>query len=222
MATRPPLALTLKWEIGWNGPDSQKATNIMYLLCSADPTSGTTMAVLAQDLFNGLKTANGTTEPLLNFTAAEWSVYSSTVIDNSGETEEAVAYLPGVAGQGQVSANCMPASVAYCWSWQVTGRWRGGHPRSYMPGLPEGSLTIIGGKTIATATQSNLAGAGVNLLNAVAAITINSITFQLGTIRYSSGHAPIVPPKFLQYLGCAVHPRLDSQRRRLGKETTVA
>jgi hypothetical protein len=41
----------------------------------------------------------------------------------------------------------------------------------------------------------------------------------LGTISYHTGHAVRPTPLFREYINVAVHERIDSQRRRSGRES---
>jgi hypothetical protein len=102
-------------------------------------------------------------------------------------------------------------------SWNIALRYRGGHPRTYVCGLTQ---TYIGtAKTISTS--------GISTLQSMAA----AIVTELGSASWTRSPAPtlvcvgrirakvqLASPIVSPITGYQVHARLDSQRRRLGKE----
>lgn len=119
----------------------------------------------------------------------------------------------------------LPAQSAVVVSWPVQGRWRGGHFRTYM--FARNITSITNGKILSQAEKDAYATAALNFRSAVNALTINSVAVKLGGVRYfPTGFNPDGTPitktsgTFYQFLTPIVHSRLDSQRRRSGKEVT--
>lgn len=138
----------------------------------------------------------------------------------------AVLYAPG---GGQVSAAATMTgngthggaqetnnAGSVCISWQSSVYWRGGKPRTYIPGL---ATDQCANSTDLTPTAITNAQGGMAAfrtdVNALTAGTITGTT--LGFISYRSGNVDRVPPIFYPVTGCTVHTRIATQRRRLGK-----
>jgi hypothetical protein len=122
----------------------------------------------------------------------------------------------GSTNGGITESPDLPASVAAVLSWQAGVYWRGGKPRTYLCGLTESHTTSQ--TQLDSATITNLLTVGDGLItgfNALASGNFNSITF--GLVSFFSGGTLRTPPVFFPISGVAVHSRIDTQRRRLGK-----
>jgi hypothetical protein len=129
-----------------------------------------------------------------------------------------------VASLGTKSvATPAPANVAMCVSFTVNYRFRGGHARIYLPG--QDTSTITGGNTWAGATVTASANAMHNFVLALKAISVGGsswIPTMLSYYTHDSAGNPIYHPEGphdYPIQDAVVHTRVDSQRRRLGKET---
>ena len=117
----------------------------------------------------------------------------------------------------------LPSSACYVTSWEVNYRWRGGHPRTYWPALIQTDLT--NGSTVSTTVHTAMQNAVNGFRTAVNAITIGGTGGHLTAVRYIhspvKGQPPVYfePPLDLPIIGNLHHLRIDTQRRRLGKET---
>lgn len=121
--------------------------------------------------------------------------------------------VPGGVTEGDPAS----ASIAACISWQSGVYWRGGKPRTYVGGLPLSALqdeTQLNGTFITTLLTN--ADNFISGMNALASGNFNSITF--GLVSFLTGGTARVPPVFFPITGDAVHSRIDTQRRRLGKQ----
>lgn len=119
--------------------------------------------------------------------------------------------LPGtIAGGGMANQS------ALCISWKVNYRWRGGHPRSYLP--PPSSAETTGGKNWSAAYQASAQTQARLFRDNVNATIQGSTGIELVAIRYQSKDEPTKMPLVLPIADALVHSRIDSQRRRLGKE----
>lgn len=103
-------------------------------------------------------------------------------------------------------------------SWLSTVYWRGGKPRTYLPGLTTNDTTD--GKTLVGATITALKSGAAAFRTAVNALTNGGITgTSLGFVSFRSGNAERATPLFFAFTGSTVHPRIGTQRRRLGRWT---
>lgn len=101
-------------------------------------------------------------------------------------------------------------------SWLSTVYWRGGKPRTYIPAPITGD--VVNNNALSGAEAASLAAAAVSFRTDVNALTATSITgTQLGFVSFFSGNAVRGTPLFFAITGAKAHPRLGSQRRRLGK-----
>lgn len=99
--------------------------------------------------------------------------------------------------------------------WAISDYYRGGHPRSYVPGAETSWLT--NGAQLDPTRRSNLATAANNWRNAINALVSGNITgVELGTVRFQSADAWLVPPVFRPYTSASCRGTLGIQRRRLG------
>lgn len=123
---------------------------------------------------------------------------------------------------GTRTGQALPANVAVCGTWRVVYRWRGGHPRTYFPiaNAPDVTSAHLWDPT-ALATFSNAMGAFLTAMNGVSSGAISGslicVRRQHTPVR---GQPPVNydPPLRLPIIGYLVDSRVDSQRRRLGKD----
>lgn len=132
--------------------------------------------------------------------------------------------LSGLTHAGTRSGTQAPNNVAAVASWKVRARYRGGHPRTYWPA--GAAADIINGRlwgtTFAQLMETSIAAYVTN----INAITLSgrlasfcAVSFYQG--RDSVTHKPIprTDPVVLPVVGSTFHGRVDTMRRRLGKET---
>lgn len=118
---------------------------------------------------------------------------------------------------GTRTGTVMPASVACCVSWVINVRYRGGHPRSYWPfGVIADTNTI---RTWAPAFVTAVNNASTAFRTALNAISVSGATYKMVAVSYVHDRAPRPNPLPFTVQSNVVHGRIDTQRRRLGKET---
>jgi hypothetical protein len=110
----------------------------------------------------------------------------------------------------------MAVQVALCLSWSITDRYRGGHPRTYLPGINGADVT--GGRLLTTAGHTAYLNAAAAFLTNMNAIAAGASSWQMCCVRYFSQHMLLANPLVRVIGGQSVHGRIDTQRRRLGKE----
>jgi len=85
--------------------------------------------------------------------------------------------------------------------------------------LPTAATSASGGAALSSTWRTTWAQAAGAFLQAFAAGVVGGATEQLGSIAYRRNNAPLATPVFYPYQGGIIHGRLDTQRRRLGKES---
>jgi hypothetical protein len=164
---------------------------------------------------------------LTAFVAAYDAQFSAYITSNATYTQaQAQLFLPSNglvtaliavsdAGSGSVTNADNLAGCAVV-SWSINAYWRGGKPRTYLPAIL-GSLMVSNDRLTTTAI-TNLTGDAGDFLTAMNALSSGAITdTTLGTVSFRSANADRVPPVFFAYTGAKVHPKIGTQRRRLGK-----
>jgi hypothetical protein len=138
-----------------------------------------------------------------NAAKASWLYASNQVLEYTG------GYSNTGALTGTIGSDAMCAVV----NWSITDYYRGGHPRTYVPGIREND--IVNGRTLASGSRTTLATGATNFLSAVNALTHGGISaVALGTVRFASGNAWLSPPQFKAYQAASVRSVFGTQRRR--------
>lgn len=102
-------------------------------------------------------------------------------------------------------------------SWLFAATWRGGKPRTYMPGLP--SEAFATSNALDPTFITNLETAASNFRTDCAALSVSPFAgAHLVVMSFFSGNAPRSPAVIFNVTGQTVHPRICSMRRRLGRE----
>lgn len=212
MTSRPPVPNTAKFTLDWQGPDGVRAANIFYGLISGPMLANLSAATVA--------VGANTIAHLLPLVASSWNLESCTGAANDGTEDVSVETIntPG----GVTDANALSPQVAAVVSWLILARYRGGHPRLYLPGIPTNAVDAGGGRLWSNTFITALDDGATAWLADINATPLEGGAFvSIGTIAYFRHNAPLVPPVFYPYQVPNVHPRLCTQRRRLGKEPTV-
>lgn len=219
MPPKPPLAKTAKIDIMSTlvGQSGIFAHNILYVSSpgSSDQIPPSSLASIANAVV-------GTTAPtgwrrFLTSLGSNWQFSTVTVSDNGGSTAVTTS-APALTGTATSAS--YPPQCAVCLSWSVNARYRGGKPRTYFPGIPQNSTGTSGGSGLTATYATNLKNAANSFLNDINGTNVDGLLLQLGTISYYQHKVPRPSPVFVPYIGVHVHERLDSQRRRSGREAT--
>lgn len=143
-----------------------------------------------------------------------WDISSDTGAEGSDPTTH--------AGVGAATSP-LPVQSAVCVSWPVNRRWRGGHFRSYVPARTAADIT--NGSTLGPTVQQAYATQATAFMDDINALNVPYGPLALGGVRYfPTGTDPDGTPvvktsgEFHVFSDPVVHTRLDSQRRRSGKE----
>lgn len=153
--------------------------------------------------------------PLLN-TAT--TLVSTTAIDLT--SRQGYVGVESTPHNGTVAApTAPPNSLAVCISWEIRDRYRGGHPRMYIPARQ--TSDIVAGKSMSATTQQLYESAALAYLAAAAAMTVGGQAWLPICVRYWSHHQLLAVPLQRHIDDAKVGTRYDSQRRRMGKETGI-
>jgi hypothetical protein len=117
---------------------------------------------------------------------------------------------------GTRSGTAMPNSVATCITWKINVRYRGGHPRTYLPAGVVGDLN--GGNRWSDAFVTAADSAAAAFLTAMNAISVGGSTYKMVCLSYTRNKVALIPPVPYTIQSSLVDHRPDSQRRRLGRD----
>lgn len=188
-----------------------KWANILWLntAVSENPTSAQLLTVL-----EAIATSWGTNlAPLLTSAVTLQEVKGVWF----GAADSEVVANDNADIDGTAEGSGCNAQVSVCLSWVISAYYRGGKPRTYLPGIPQGALASVA--YIATDNATAFQEAGAAMLADINALDSSPFTsIALGTFSFATGKEWRETPLFRAYEGCACHTRLDTQRRRLGKE----
>jgi hypothetical protein len=118
------------------------------------------------------------------------------------------------AGTVTSTTQVQDASACLILQWHISAYYRGGHPRTYLPGL--GVSAITNGSDLSSGTQSAFQASALAYMNDINALTHGGITgVTFGTVSFQTAHAWRTPPIFRPFIGVGVNPKLGTQRRRI-------
>lgn len=187
--------------------------NVFYVTYSLTTPVDADLATLAGTLGNAW---NATLGSISSNQVTLTKVTLQDVSRNPGAYGESTA---SKVGSGGVSA--LPANVAIAITKKVARRYRGGHPRLYLCGIP--AAYTADGRTIVAATltamQATVAAWRTQVNAATSASTGQLALANVGYWYTPVPHQPPVlrpTPVVEAIISCSVNQRLDSQRRRLG------
>lgn len=120
------------------------------------------------------------------------------------------------AAGGLAAGTSLSASVAVCVSWKQAQRYKGGHPRTYLAGLPTAATNSP--STISASTVTAVSAAANSLRTGIQGIATSGVSSaSMVLVRYFLNKVPLTNPLTNVITASSVNSRLDSQRRRLGK-----
>lgn len=130
-----------------------------------------------------------------------------------GELSSSVAMTgTGTEAGGGLNDNAAAKVI----SWLSGVYWRGGKPRTYLTGVATTDMTS--GAALTATEITALTSAAAAFRTAVNALTQGTITgTTLGFVSFRTGNTDRTPPLFFAVSGARVHPRIGTQRRRLGR-----
>lgn len=189
---------------------SAKWANVFHVRYAPGPPSQADFNSLA----TGLRTAwNTNIKALMGATCILTQTQCIDLSSNTGLQSQDSTSVTGTA----VGGTALPANVALVVSLKIARRYRGGHPRMYLTG--QGANNTVNAQNWLGAWATSAQAAMEAWRTAVNALTFASMTtIQVVNLSYYTGKVLRVSPTFDTITGVAVHTRVDTQRRRLGKE----
>jgi hypothetical protein len=138
------------------------------------------------------------------------SVTAVDLTSNAGLTS-----VLSVADPGSVAAPYMPANAAACLSWHDPIHYRGGHPRTYLTGIPASAQATVRQftNTFLTNMQSS-----INLFLADVNVTLSGRSMKLACVHRTRNNVTLNPVVVSFLTTGSVDARIDTQRRRLGPD----
>lgn len=117
---------------------------------------------------------------------------------------------------GGQTGTTIPASAAMVLSWTIASHYRGGKPRTYLPGLKASAMT--NDSQWDSAASSDVHDAVADWLTAVNALDAGGISsVVVGVLHFFSAGVALVPPTFSAYAGVVARQKIGSQRKRIAK-----
>lgn len=221
----PPSPGTL--QVVAKGNDSLNKWHFANVFHCSKVSSSTWSASDVTALLSVLTASTGTANPFIAIATAmdtnvSYTSMSAVELVPSGLVQTASCNVQGaLGGAGNIGIPPNGCAVA---SWSIARRVRGGHPRTYFPGVVQAQMNGQPSNTFTTAGRAQWLLAMQNFLVKWNAITVSSDSVELLAISYydkltnpTPPHLRPVPAVF-PILSVQMHGRLDSQRRRLGKE----
>lgn len=153
--------------------------------------------------------------PLLNANTILSTTTSIDLTTRQGFTGLATTSHTGTA----TGTTATPNSLAVCLSWEIRDRYRGGHPRMYLPARSAGD--VLQGKSMSTTVRDLYDAAASGYLTSVTSMTAGGQTWSPLCVRYWSHHQLLQDPLQRKIVDVKVGTRFDSQRRRMGRETGI-
>jgi hypothetical protein len=131
----------------------------------------------------------------------------------------AVASSRPITGTGGKAGVALPANVALAVGWQVSTRYRGGHPRTYLVG--PASDRLVGGRRFLQAYIDGVRDSANSFHAQIDAYVSGELSgLHLGIVSFVNRKEWRSPPIFRDFVPGGAHAdtRVDSMRRRLGRD----
>lgn len=217
MPAQKPVDRVIKLVAG-GSYQNQPWVNVFHVQYSAGPIGSADIKSLCNSVFSIYSTT------LLQTCIPLTTLSTVRGVDLSApDAPQAASDQPTVTGT--LGGNPLPCNVAACMSWLVNYRWRGGHFRTY---VPAGSTTSMqNGNSWTSAALTAFRSEANEFYTSVSGLTIASAAIDLvGVRRWNTpvkGQPPVEldPPLVLPITGVVVDSRIDSQRRRLGRDVSA-
>lgn len=189
---------------------ASKWVNVFHAQYAGGPISQSDIDSVTAALSSAWNTSLG---PLISTSATLQHTTAQDLTSLTGVQSDNATSHAGSAVATQIA----PANVALVLSFKIARRYRGGHPRMYLTGQ---LTTQMQNQNAWLPTYVTTATTNANAwITAVNAITTTSITtLALCNLSYKSGGAVRPVPVVDLISRAVVHGRVDTMRRRLGKE----
>lgn len=211
---KPPLVGLLKYQILYqsNATPVARAANVLHARWASAANHS------LADLVTLLSFLEGQWDGFMGPSISGAWFHIGGVLTSLGGDGLATTHSENIAGgNGSVP---FPPQTAVCVSWKSGITARGGRARTYLPGVPQSAVTTPNNAALTTAFTTGLKDGALSFMAAVNTHTVGGDTVNLGVPSYYNKCAIRPVPIFFPFVDAVVHERLDSQRRRSGKEST--
>lgn len=209
MPALPDVPGVIKIEFLWT-QDGVPAANVLHVGYTGGPPTSSDLTTLAHDLGVAFMTA---VSGDLATTTLLASVKATDLASHSGAVGESALALSGTDAVGGGDA----AACVLC-NFQITRRYRGGHPRMYILGYTMAGLATPSTWAGAVITNAH-AGIAAYVAAATGVIFGSFTTTTPVSVSYRTGNAPRVVPVVDPIVGFAIGAMLRTQRRRINAST---
>lgn len=175
--------------------------------------TGTAPTVAQLDtLSSGVVNAWGTNfGPMVN-TGVSLTGAIATDLTNALASQGAASASTAGSRAGTALSNAQAAVL----TWKINMRYRGGHPRTYLPATV--SSDIVGGRLFTDTYVTALTSAAGTFRTALNALTSGATTYKMVVLRRTIDKVEQNPPLILTINSVIVDHRIDSQRDRMGRD----
>ena len=190
---------------GTYGTDSAGFRMFWGLAPSGYPYTSTALASFADAVFDAFQTN------VLSMLTSHWTL-NSVVAEDLSVTGTEIGVSSRAADSGAQSG-IVSANDAIVISFHIPSKYRGGHPRQYLPCFGSGSID-----TPTSWKATDTAALGTAYVNFVSDVITSSAAVALGTTHHGAlRHNPASTPPWDWYTvaSYAVQGRIGSQRRRV-------
>lgn len=117
---------------------------------------------------------------------------------------------------GSQAGSTLSSNAAGCVTWKIARRYRGGHPRTYIAGFIFSQTSNP--NTWSATHVTNVTNAATALRTAINGLTVAGGAVSMVVPHYVVGGVRLTNPDWSIITGLVVDTRIDSQRRRLGRD----
>lgn len=206
MPALPAVPGVCRVELLWT-QEGLPAANVMHIGYTGDPPIEADLVTLAEAICS-------------NFWSLDFAANFSTgttfvgcrVTDLSSDTGAVGEHTDGATGTDASGEN--PAQASMLINFSISRRYRGGHPRMYLPGLGKNSLATV--STWSSDAVSVASTAISAFLSGMTDLTFGAnATTQMVCVSYTDAGAPRVDPLVEPIAGGVVSGLMATQRRRI-------
>jgi hypothetical protein len=210
----PDVIGTVKLRFLWTW-NSRPAVNVFYLFSGLTTYSLSDITSVATQV---AAAATTNIKPLVHNSCLLNFVEATDLNSRTGLVGTVAGF-----GAGAKTGTSAPNSVAMCVSLPTPLRFRGGHWRMYLPGMASADINPPNSQWNAGTITAVLAGmrAFRTALNGISAGGATHSWVGVKYFTHDADHHPIYEPlpiRSYPITDTLVHTRIDSQRRRTGKE----
>lgn len=185
-----------------------QVVNVFHVQMDAGSPAKSTLATLVTSVRTNYQNF------LVPLLGGDWSGDEAFGVDLTSEAgAEATASLAGTPGGASSS---YPQSTSMCITWKIERHYRGGHPRTYLGPVRSGAIES---PTSFTAAYVTAAAAGAtSFLAGVNTLTMTGLPVRLVTVHRYRDKVQLAVPTISPILSAVCDSRIDTQRRRLGRD----